>query len=211
MALTNINRFYQRAEFVSLLAGFDLDIDQISAQLGSLSLSAPVVNVERLSQNEGILVQWEVMPTAGDIVAVDGVIAAFTGGAVSSDPVEVESLGITNATTSTLVTVIDVTSTPRERGKYLVTWDSLIGMLAAVANTGARGVITLTRTRGASSVSRQWEHNWTLPQPQLFGSGLTFSCEAGDTIHVLLQIAKVGAPAATAQMAVARVTIDRVG
>ena len=211
MALTNINRFYQRADFVSLLPGFDLDVDQISAQLSSLSLTVPVANVERLSQNEGILVQWEVLPSNADIAAVDGAVAAFTGGVVSSSPVEVESLGVTTALTASLVNVIDVTSTPREKGKYLVTWNSLVATLAVIANTGVRGVVTLTRTRGATSVSRQWEHNWNLPQPQLFGSALTFDCEAGDTIRVLLQVAKAGLLVATAQMAMARVTIDRVG
>jgi hypothetical protein len=84
-------------------------------------------------------------------------------------------------------------------------------MLATVANAGVRGVLTLTRTQGASAVSRSWEHNWNLQQPQTFSGCITFLCREGATLRALLQVAKVGAPAATAQMAVARITADKIG
>lgn len=70
--------------------------------------------------------------------------------------------------------------------------------------------MTLTRIRGANEVSRAYEHNWDRLQPQTFSGPLTFQCAAGDRIRVRLQIGKIGAPAATAQLSMARVTIDQI-
>lgn len=208
MPLSNGTRLYARSDFAALTGAIPIDL--LRSRLSGLPQTVTIIDVRFTPQQDGVIVEWLTFPGAADVQAVDDSIATFAGGTTSSAPLEVESLGITSATSSALVDVIDTTTPPLDAGTYQVFWNSLVGMLAAVANTGVRGVITLTRIRGAANVSRQWEHNWTMQQPQLFGGGITFQCAAGDRIRVLLQVGKVGTPAATAQMAMARITIDQI-
>jgi hypothetical protein len=203
VAQSNYERFYPRGDFVALTGPVPAPL--LEPALLGLTLTVPIADV-RLTSTSGVIVKWQDIPTGADITAVDAAIAAFAGGTTTSAPIEIESLGITSATTATLVDVIDHMTLPREAGTYQILWTSLVGMLATVTNAGVRAVITLTRSDG---VSRQWEHNWNLQQPQTFAGGITFKCTAGQTIRARLQVSKLGAPAATAQMAMARITIDQ--
>jgi hypothetical protein len=198
---------FLREAFTALVG--NIPIALLRSELMALPLTVPVSDARMMLMGNGVIVEWlGEPPTVQDRQAVRDKVAAFVGGTTTSEPIEVESLPITSATTAALVDVIDVTTPPGNGGTIQIMWCALVGMLATVANAGVRGVITLTRIRGATQVVRQYEHNWTRQEPQLFGSGITFKCQAGDKIRVLLQVGKVGAPAATAQMAMARVTID---
>lgn len=216
MAETSIKRFYGEEEFVGLLPGFAIDETQVKLLgtiLGALALSGPIAEVRRavLGERISVVVEWAGLPSSADVALIDAAVAAFGGAPITDAPLSAESLGITSATTSALVTVIDATTPPRQAGAYRFDWCCLVGMLAAVANTGVRGVCTVTRTQGADVVTRTWEHNSTLQQPQTFSGGKTFNVAQGATIRVLLQVGKVGVPAATAQMAVASATVDKIG
>ncbi len=208
MSETTFRKYYAQSEFVAM-AGVTVDASQFETFLSTVSLSVPLV--EAYEQNGFIAVEFGDLPSPTDLAAVDAAVAAFVAVPPTTEPLVVESLGITSAATSTLIDVIDVTTPPRDAGTYQVLWNCLVGMLATVASTGVRGVITLTRTQGADVVSRQWEHNWNLQQPQTFSGGITFECQAGATIRARLQVAKIGVAAATAQMAVARITADKIG
>jgi hypothetical protein len=200
---------FLRAEFTSLVG--NISIALLRTELIALVLSVPITDARMMLLGNGVTVEWlGEPPTVADRQAVRDKVASFVGGTTTSAPIEVESLGITSATTAALVDVIDVTTPPRDGGTYLIVTASLLGMLATVANTGVRGVVTMTRIRGATSKSRQWEHNWTRAEPQFFGPCLDFRCEAGDVLRVLMQVGKVGAAAATAQMSMARVSIDQI-
>jgi hypothetical protein len=209
MSETTFRKYYAQTEFTAM-AGEFVHAEQFALYLTTLPLGLPAVDV-RAVQTHSVSVEWDDFPPPGDIAIVDAAVAAFVALPPTDEPLQAESLGITSATTSTLVDVIDVTTPPRDAGTYQVLWDCLVGMLATVANAGVRGLITLTRTQGSSVVTRQWEHNWNLQQPQTFSGGITFECEAGATIRARLQVAKIGAPAATAQMSVARITADKIG
>jgi hypothetical protein len=197
-----------RHEFALTVLPFT--VEGVLAYLEALTLVEPIVDAEDV-EGHSVAIIWANEPPSGDIDLVRDALAIYVEIGPTDEPLEVESLGITSATTSTLVTVIDATTPPRAAGTYQISWTALVGMLATVANTGVRGVITLTRTQGGVSVSRTWEHNHTLQQPQTFSGCITFLCQAGATLRAHLQVAKVGAPAATAQMAVARVTADKIG
>ncbi len=212
MSDESFRKTYYSSEFTAL-GGASLAENKSVIDAALLSITPPLsvpINETRLALGgAALIVEWAALPLSADVAAVSAKIPTIVGVATTSAPIEIESLGITSATDGTLVDKIDFTTPPLSKGTYQVLWTSLVGMLATVANTGVRGVITLTRTRGATSVSRQWEHNWTMQQPQTFGCGITFQCEAGDTIRARLQVAKVGVAAATAQMATARITIDQ--
>ncbi len=212
MSDESFRKTFYSSEFTALGGALAANKDVIDAALASITppLTVPINETRLALGGAALIVEWATLPPSSDVAAVTAKVPTIVGVTTSSEPVELESLGVTSATDGTLVDKIDFTTPPLSKGTYQVIWDSLLGMLATVANTGVRGVITLTRTRGASSVSRQWEHNWTMQQPQLFGSGITFKCEAGDTIRARLQVAKVGAAAATAQMSMARITIDQI-
>lgn len=209
MAFIDLKILFARSEFVAVPGGQQLSRELLLAYLSQLVWSVPIIGLEIVP--DGAVVQWAALPSSADQTQMLAAVAAFPGGVTSRAPIEVESLGITPATSAVLVDVIDVTTPLLEEGTYACEWTTLVGMLATVANTGVRGLITWSRIRGAVIVSRAYEHNWTMQQPQLFGAGLTFTCQAGDKIRALLQVAKVGAAAATAQMAMARITIDRKG
>lgn len=207
MAFIDLKILYPRDEFVLLPVEQDIRRDLFLAFIAPMVWSVPIIGFEVLP--DGAVVQWAAVPSENDLDQMAGAVAAFPGGVTSSAPIEVESLAVVSTNTGALVDVIDTTTPMLEAGTYAVEWTSLVGMLATVANTGVRGVITLSRIRGAAVVSRQYEHNWTMQQPQLFGAGLTFTCAAGDKIRALLQVQKLGVAAATAQMGMARISIDR--
>jgi hypothetical protein len=174
-------------------------------------LSVPVNETRIALGGAALIVDWAGLPSADDVQRVADLIPTIEGVATTSEPFEIESLGTTTTTdTVTPVDKIDFATPPLDEGTYQVMWDCLVGMVATVANTGVKGIITLTRIRGASSVARTWSHGWNQQEPQLFGSGITFKCQAGDRIRAQLQVLKLGAAAATAAMAMARITIDQI-
>lgn len=210
MSESSFRKFYAYTEFLAVASNqLTPNPEAFKTFLATYGFDVVPINVEAIG-NDTIMVEWTTFPSQADIPRLDAAVEEFTGGS-TDEPFEVESLDATSATTSNLVGVIDFTTPPLDSGTYQVTWNALVGMLATVANTGVRGVLTLTRTQGSDVVSRQWEHNWNLQQPQLFGSVTTFRCQSGATIRAHLQVAKLGAAAATAQMGGARVTIDKIG
>lgn len=207
MPFSPFPRYYTRTDFAALSG--PVPIPLLTSSLRLLTLTLPVRDVR--ATLDGAVVEWESLPPQADINAVDAAVAAFTGGATTAEPFELESLGVTNEAAGALVDKIDFTTPGLDAGTYQVLWAALVGMLATVTNAGVRGLITLTRMNGDGSgaVSRPWEHNWNLQQPQTFSGGITFKCTAGQKIRARLQVQKVGA-AATAQMASARITIDQI-
>jgi hypothetical protein len=209
MANNELYRITLLREAFTSLEG-EIPLELFKAKLLTLPLTVPITDVRRSPSGNAIVLEWfGDPPSVADRGAVNDAAAAFVGGVTTAAPLAIESLGITQATTSALVTVLDATTPPRDGGTYAFSWNCLVGMVATVANTGVRGVFTASILRGQTIISRQWEHNWTMQQPQHFGSTSTFECEAGDRIQVLLQVAKVGVAAATAQMAVCRITVDQ--
>lgn len=213
MAEDSFRRFYVRADFTSM-PGNVIDLPLLTTILLALnaSLSQPIIDMRELPGETGVALEWRARPTDADLLLVDGAIHAFAGGVTTSEPFEIESLGTTSEAAGALVDKLDFTTPGLAAGTYQVLWAALVGMLATVANAGVRGLITLTRMNGDGSgaVSRPWEHNWNLQQPQTFSGGITFKCSAGQKIRARLQVQKIGAPAATAQMAAARITIDQI-
>ncbi len=187
--------------------------DVIDAALASTTpaLTVPINETRLALGGAALIVEWATLPTSSDVAAVTATVPTIVGVVTTSEPFELESLAVTTTTDATTpVDKIDFTTPPLDAGTYQVIWDCLVGMVATVANTGVKGIITLTRIRGATSVSRTWSHGWNQQEPQLFGSAITFKCQAGDRIRAQLQVLKLGAAAATAAMSMARITIDQI-
>jgi hypothetical protein len=203
---TSYRRYYAKTEFVAL-AGELANPAQFATFLSSIALGDPVVDVRAVA-NQSIVVEWAAFPTLADIALVDAAVASYTAQATTAEPFEINSFAATTATDANLVNKISFTTPPLEAGTYQVLWSSMLRMVAAVANTGVRGVMTLTREPGSTQV--QQETHWDLAQRVAFNGALTFRVTAGQTIGVLLQVSKIGAPAATGEMSGARVTIDKI-
>lgn len=214
MADESFRKTYYANEFTALTNGSlaeNKPVIEAALQQFSPALSVPVNEVRVALGGAALIVEWASLPTADDVDRVDALIPTIVGVATTSEPIELESLGTTTTTDAvTPVDKIDFTTQPLDEGTYQVMWDCLVGMVATVANAGVKGIITLTRIRGETSVVRTWSHGWNQQEPQLFGSGITFKCIAGDRIRVQLQVLKLGVVAATAAMATARVTIDQI-
>jgi hypothetical protein len=208
MSESTFRKYYPQAAFVAM-GGVTAEAAQFQTHLSTVGFTVPLVTAH--DDNGFITVEFSSLPSPNDITTLDNAVATFVALPATDAPLVAESLAVTSATNATLVTVIDQTTPPRAAGTYQISWTALVGMLAAVTNTGVRGVITLTRTQGANVVARTWEHNSSLQQPQTFCGCVTFLCQAGATLRAHLQVAKVGAPAATAQMSVARITADKIG
>lgn len=214
MTDTSVRRTYYAFQFVALGGGSLAENKPvIDAALASISppLSVPV-NETRLALGGGaLIVEWQELPSAADVLQVDALIPAIVGVATTSAPIEVEALAVVDNATTVLVDVIDVTTPPRDAGTYQIMWASLIAMLAVVANAGVRVVITLTRSNGDGSgpVSRSWESNWDRQQPLAFTGGITFQVLAGQRLRARLQFARIGV-AATGRLSQARITIDQI-
>jgi hypothetical protein len=203
--LTTIQRFYAQTEFAGM-QGQPVDAAQFLTYLGTLPLGAPVLDARDVA-NGWIAVEWAILPSASDVAQVDAAVIAFAAQPTTSEPFELNSFAATTATTTTPVDKVSFTTPPLEAGTYQVLWASMLRMVAAVAGTGVRALITLTRSGGTSI---QQESHWDLAQKVAFNGGITFRVTAGQTIGVLLQVNKIGAPAATAEMSGARVTIDKI-
>src|ERR687897_452863 len=212
MAVTNAKTFIGQGEFTALQGGLGNNIGVIETEFRSLVLSVAIANVRLYGGEEGVGGEWAGAPSTADIAAITQRAALIVGGGTTSEPIEREALAATNATVADApVEVIDVTTPPRDKGTYTVLWSALVGMLATITNAGVRGTITLSLIRaGVTIATRTYTHGWNQQEPQLFGAGLTFTCQAGDRIRARLQVTKLGVPAATAQMGMARVTIDQI-
>jgi hypothetical protein len=206
MAESTFRRFYRQAEFLGM-AGNPVDPAQFATFLTTLPLSEPVADV-RVSVQGIVGVEWADLPTQNDLDILDNAVATFAAAPTTDQPFELNSFAATTATTAALVDKINFTTPPLAAGTYQVLWTSMLRMVAAVANTGVRGVMTLARQPGNTQV--QQESNWDLAQKIAFNGGLTFQVTAGQTISALLQLNKLGAAAATAEMSGARVTIDKI-
>jgi hypothetical protein len=205
MSETTFRKYYAQTEFTGM-AGEYANADQFETYLSTVALGSPVVDVYAVGTHS-IAVEWAELPPPGDIVLVDAAVIAFAAQPTTSEPFELNSFAATTATTTTPVDKISFTTPPLEAGTYQILWASMLRMVAAVAGTGVRALITLTRSGGTSI---QQESHWDLAQKVAFNGGITFRVTAGQTIGVLLQVNKIGAAAATAEMSGARVTIDKI-
>lgn len=214
MSDDNFRKTFYAHQFTALGGGsLAENKDVIDAALTTIAppLSLPVNETRLALGGAALIVEWAALPSAADVAAVTALVPTIVGVVTTSAPIELESLGTTTTTDAvTPVDKIDFTTQPLDAGTYQVMWDALVGMAATVANTGVKGIITLQRIRGATIVERQWTHGWNQQEPQLFGSGISFQCNAGDRIRVRLQVLKLGVAAATAAMGMARITIDQI-
>jgi len=165
MSESTFRKYYPQAAFVAM-GGVTAEAAQFQTHLSTVGFTVPLVTAH--DDNGFITVEFSSLPSPNDITTLDNAVATFVALPATDAPLVAESLAVTSATNATLVTVIDQTTPPRAAGTYQISWTALVGMLAAVTNTGVRGVITLTRTQGANVVARTWEHNSSLQQPQTF-------------------------------------------
>jgi hypothetical protein len=204
MAESNFTRIYLREEFTALVGNIPIAV--LQSVLVALALSAPILDVRLTPLHNGVIVEWNSFPSTADITAVDAAVAAFVGGATTSQPFEYNSFAVATSTSSTPVTKIDETTPPLAEGTYQVIWISSLRMQAVLANTGVQADITLTRS---DAVSVHQDDAWNLSNRHAFNGALTFQVLAGQTIHSLLTFQRLGA-SGTAEMSGARITVDKI-
>jgi len=208
MADESFRKTYYAHEFLALTNGsLAENKDIIDAAIATIDppLSVPV-NETRLALGGGaLIVEWAALPTPADVAAVDAAIAAVEGGETTSQPFEFNSFEVSTTQSGTHVAKIDETTPPLEPGTYQVLWSSSLRMQAVIANTGVEGRIVLTRSDGVSVTQSD---SWDLANVHAFNGGITFVVQAGQTLHVELTFARLGA-SGTAEMSGARVTVDQ--
>lgn len=204
MSDSSIRRFYRRADFVAMLPAA-ANLPLLAATLGALVLTVPIAEIRGLPDG-GAVVEWATLPASGDLALVDAAIAAFVGGATTSQPFEYNSFAVATSTSSTPVVKIDETTPPLDPGTYQVIWTSSTRMQAVAANTGVQADITLTRSDG---VSVHQDDAWNLANRHAYNGSLTFQVLAGQTIRSELTFNRLGA-SGTAEMSGARVTVDKI-
>lgn len=204
MAENNYTRIYLREEFTSLVG--NIPIALLAAQLTALSLTVPPIDVRFTPQEHAVIVEWDQFPSAQDIVDLDAAVAAFAGGATTSEPFQYNSFAVATSTSSTPVVKIDQTTPPLDAGTYQVIWTSSTRMQAVAANTGVQADVTLTRSDG---VSVHQDDAWNLANRHAFNGAITFQVLAGQTIRSELTFNRLGA-SGTAEMSGARITVDKI-
>lgn len=204
MSEVNFTKFYRVSDFVSLVTA-SINEGLLRTALSGLTLSTPIGNVEALAPGLGARLQWDTLPSAADITSIDGVIAAFTGGATTSEPFEIESLGTTQSTSGALVDKINFTTPPLDAGTYQVCWCSSLRMNPAAANAGVLGTLRVTRS---DAVFREQSDAWDLTANHAFNGAITFKVLTGQTLTVRHSVSRIGA-SGTAEMFGVRVTIDQ--
>jgi hypothetical protein len=198
-------RFYPRAAFVALTGNIPLALLQAKAAELNATLSQPIIDLRETPGESGAIFEWRARPSDADLLAVDGFVAAFVGGTTTSEPFEIESLGITQATSATLVDKIDVTTPPLEPGTYQMVWCTTLRMNPAGAASGVLGTVRLTRSDG---VFREQKDSWDLTAEHAFNGAITFKVTAGQTLNAKVSVSRIGANG-VAEMLGVRVTIDQ--
>lgn len=207
MAFQDFRVIYERSDFLALSGQIPLKL--VTALLLQLPLTSPIKDVKLVgpAANPSLAVEWESLISDDDLDAIDDFVATFPGGATTSQPFEIESLAISTESAGSLTPKIDFTTPLLDEGTYQVSWACDTQMQAAVANTGVEAQFIVTRS---DAVSRNWPDTWDLAFPHFFGNCITFKVQTGQTIRVQLLFRKLGVAAATAQIGLARVTIDQI-
>lgn len=203
MSFDQVSRFYQATEFPALVGTLERQMLHAHLTTGA-SYTVPIADVQ-LTSSGGVRIDWESIPTTSDLATLEARIATFTGGSVSSAPIELNQFAASTTTSAAHQTKVDYTTPPLAAGTYQVLWVSTLRMLAVAANTGIEGKVVITRS---DNVSVQQTDAWDLANGHAFNGGITFVVAAGQTIRVQLTFARLGA-SGTAEMSGARVTIDQ--
>ena len=207
MSEKNVRLFYRKSAFTAL-GSAEVNLPLIQAALAALTLSTPIVNSDLLAIDGGIYVEWDALPLAADDAAITAVVNAFVGAATTSAPFSVISAATSTAPNATLVTKLDLLTTPLDEGTYSVTLTSQIRLVTAATGDSVRALLTIT-VSGFPPITQ--DSSW--PFALLFGYNYAIPIEvpAGRTIRVQLQFAKNGAGAALAEVSKARATVDKIG
>ena len=207
MSFQNFRVIYERTDFLALVGNIPIKI--LTAQLLQIPLASAITEIKLVgpSANPSVAVEWEALISDDDIDTVDDFIATFIGGATTSQPFEIESLDPSLDGSGNVIPKIDFITPLLDEGTYQVSWACEIQTETQVPNTGVLGILTVTRSDGAS---RTWRDSWDLPFPHFFGDCITFKAETGQSIRVQLSFQKLGADPVNAAMSVARVTIDQI-
>lgn len=205
MSLEAAQKIYESSAFVSLLTSVNIGI--LTASIEALSLSEPPDLVLLIGPNRVRTVWLGTFPSAADVLAVDGAVASHTGGTTSGAPQQVENLGNVDATSGSFVTVFDVTTPPLDAGTYLVLVETELSMPVVQSNTAVQAEFRLGAGSG-TLIGRTTVASAT--QPTGFDPHAMLARTAGQTIRVVLQIAKLGASAATARASNSRLSICKV-
>ena len=140
-------RYYPRADFLALSG--DIPIALLRTALNAVPQTVTIIDVRLSPQQDAAVVEWLAFPSQQDIADLDAAIAAFAGGATTSQPFEFNDFGASTSSNSTPVNKIDVTTPPLDPGTYQVIWTSSLRMATAAANAGVQGKIHLERSDGA--------------------------------------------------------------
>lgn len=205
MSLEAAQKIYEPAAFVALTTSVNIGI--LAASIAALSLGEQPDVIELIGTNRVRVVWLGAFPSAADVLAVDGAIAAHTGGTTTNLPQQFENLGNVDATSGTFVAVFDVTTPPLDAGTYLVLVETELSMPVVQSNTAVQAEFRLGAGSG-TLIGRTTVASAT--QPAGFDPHAMLARTAGQTIRVVLQIAKLGASAATARAANSRLSICKV-
>jgi hypothetical protein len=204
MSESSIKRFYGRSDFVNMLTA-EPNIPLLRTTLNGLALEVPIAEVRSLTGG-GAVVEWEAFPDPADIVLIDAAIAAFVGGATTSAPMVLESFAALQTTDSvTPAKKAELQTPPLDGGTYTFSWNSLLRMNPAAANSGVQGIIRITRSDG---VVREQPDSWDLTAPHAFNGNIIFEVSAGQTLLAEAFVLRLGA-GGTAEMLGVRFTIDQ--
>lgn len=207
MADTSFRRFYHQFEFAALTGGLTAsNVALLETALRALTLTVPIGSVSLVGSGAAVVVEWEALPVAADLAAVDAAVAAFTGGTTTSSPFEYNSFAASTTTSNTHQTKLDNTTPPLDAGTYQVIWNSTLRMQAVAANTGVEGKAAITRSDGVNVTQID---SWDLAQGHAFNGAITFQVQAGQTIRSVLTFARLGA-SNTAEISGARITVDKI-
>lgn len=206
MPASNFQRFYHRIDFTALVGSLEENLVLIQTALSELVLTVPMRSVTLVSTGAAIQVNWDDLPTSGDLALVDALVPAIVGGETTSQPFVYESFATSTTTSNTHQTKIDETTTPLDAGTYQVSWVCSIKMASLIANTGVEARIRLERSDGSFV---QQDDAWDLVNRHAYNGSQPFEIAAGQTIRALLTFARLGA-SGTAEISGARVTIDKI-
>jgi hypothetical protein len=195
MAETTFRKFYLLADFVAM-AGAPPVAGQVQTALDAIGQIVLVGS----TFNQSIFVEWPTLPSAGDLLAVGAVVAAFTGSSTTSAPIIVTSAQATT-TTGAAVSKLTLTTPPLDAGTYQIIFSCQIRMTAVVAGEAARAISTI------NGVSQQ--DHWGESVLKAYNGAATIQRTAGQTITVDLSIQEVGPGVGTAEMSQARISVDK--
>jgi hypothetical protein len=161
-----------------------VNVPVLNAQIAAASLSVPLISTQLTGAS--VLLTFTGELSAGDITALNAVVAAHTGVPFGSTLVQSSDLTDTTTSSTSYVSKLVLNAGPLPAGTYLGSFACEHYLDTLVASTGSEAQLLY-------NTGVLYEDTWNQAYPHLFGSAIPFTVIDGAMVTLELKYKALGA------------------